>query len=228
MTDTRCCNASDPDHHTLDCPTIPFIDRRYCVECASPLRAEGEPCLICDLRKKRGYTDSIGRFVRDPIGYTVELEDAIAALLAVLPASPEMADHPLARGCCALAGERHPGRAALPASPALVHDARCDGQHTDARLGCVPASPEDGLDVVRGWLADPQWPQFGPGIGRGPLDPGRMAARAAVQQVLDVLGDLAALPASPEDGSGDPCWDCIESEPQDDPHRRCDAHKENR
>ena len=44
-------------------------------------------------------------------------------------------------------------------------------------------------DEIRRWLEDPLWPQFGPGIGSGPLDPGRTAARAAAQQCLDVLGD---------------------------------------
>jgi hypothetical protein len=45
-------------------------------------------------------------------------------------------------------------------------------------------------DQIRKWLADPLWPQFGPGIGPGPLDPGRHAARAAATQCLDVLDPL--------------------------------------
>jgi hypothetical protein len=49
-----------------------------------------------------------------------------------------------------------------------------------------------GLDTVRGWLANPNWPEFGPGIGRGPLDPGRVAARGAVEQVLVALAPEAA------------------------------------
>jgi hypothetical protein len=43
------------------------------------------------------------------------------------------------------------------------------------------------IRMVSDWLNDPEWPRFGPGIGVGSLDPGRMAARAAVQQVLDAL-----------------------------------------
>lgn len=45
------------------------------------------------------------------------------------------------------------------------------------------------IDEVRGWLDNPEWPLFGPGIGRGPGDPGRVSARMAVEQVLDVLED---------------------------------------
>ena len=44
------------------------------------------------------------------------------------------------------------------------------------------------VDVVRGWLANPEWPIFGPGIiADGPFDAGRMAARAAAQQVIDAI-----------------------------------------
>lgn len=42
-----------------------------------------------------------------------------------------------------------------------------------------------GRETVIGWLSNPGWPEFGPGIGSGPLDPGRMAARAAAEQVLE-------------------------------------------
>lgn len=47
---------------------------------------------------------------------------------------------------------------------------------------------EQGLEEVRGWLSNPDWPTFGPGIGPGPGDPGRMAARLAVSQAIEVIG----------------------------------------
>ena len=45
----------------------------------------------------------------------------------------------------------------------------------------------DAASTIRGWLANPEWPMFGPGIGGGPANPGRMAARAAAAQCLDTV-----------------------------------------
>ena len=45
---------------------------------------------------------------------------------------------------------------------------------------------------VRGWLSDAMWPRFGPGIGIGPFDAGRMAARASAEQVLDTVREETA------------------------------------
>jgi hypothetical protein len=44
------------------------------------------------------------------------------------------------------------------------------------------------------WLDNPNWPEFGPGIGRGPLDAGRMAARTTLKQVMNTIDDLLVAP----------------------------------
>lgn len=51
------------------------------------------------------------------------------------------------------------------------------------------AQERERLAAAVGWLKDPLWPHFGPGIGPGPHDPGRVAARAAAQQVLALMED---------------------------------------
>lgn len=44
------------------------------------------------------------------------------------------------------------------------------------------------------WLDNPDWPEFGPGIGHGQLDPGRTAARITVKQVMNTIDDLLIVP----------------------------------
>jgi len=51
----------------------------------------------------------------------------------------------------------------------------------------------EAAERVRGWLSDQEWPHFGPAIGRGPFDPGRMAARAAAEQCLAILTEQEGI-----------------------------------
>ena len=49
-----------------------------CVTCARALPIERERCSRCVLESQRGYDDSIGRFVKDPVGNSVDLGVAVA------------------------------------------------------------------------------------------------------------------------------------------------------